>query len=73
MTQAIRSAARPITSPRRGEVGAERRERGSSPFRTARSPLSRLAALVDLSPPGRGEAAAPSAPATISDLRSIVP
>jgi len=42
-----------LTSPRRGEVGRRPGE-GAGAFRRGLYPLSRLAALVDLSPPGRG-------------------
>ena len=44
------------TSPRRGEVGAQRRVREPSLLRMARNPLTRRGLRrVDLSPPGRGE------------------
>ena len=52
--------ARVFTSPRRGEVGAQRRVRGPRPLRKPLLPLTRSASPRDLSPPGRGEERSPS-------------
>jgi hypothetical protein len=47
---------RRFTSPHRGEVGAQRRVRGSHTFgRHAVRPLTRPASQVELSPVGRGD------------------